>query len=314
MEGKRSKKKARIKLARAFIAKAVYNLPTTDMLIEMLTGNKNLRLLCGWESRYEVPSKATFSRTSAEFAEGGFTRAVLEVTIKTCCGDKVAGCVSRDSTPIAGREKPAPKVPKDKTLPKRKPGRPRKGESVPPKPPERFELQPAKSLEENLDDLPTLCDKGTEKDSKGYKKSWNGYKLHIDCIDGDIPVSAILTSASLHDSQAAILPAQMTSDRVTSLYDLMDAAYDAAAIRGFSEPLGHVPIIDHNPRRGVKTLMDPATEKRYGERNSAERINSHLKDNHGGGNIRVKGAAKAFTHQMFGLIVIAATQISKLTV
>ena len=50
-KGKGRKKKARIKLARAFMAKAVYNLPTTDMLIEMLTGNKNLRLLCGWESR-----------------------------------------------------------------------------------------------------------------------------------------------------------------------------------------------------------------------------------------------------------------------
>ena len=41
-------------------------------------------------------------------------------------------------------------------------------------------------------------------DSKGKKRSWVGYKLHIDSVDGDIPVSCVLTSASLHDSQVAL--------------------------------------------------------------------------------------------------------------
>ena len=39
------------------------------------------------------------------------------------------------------------------------------------------------------------------------------------------------TSASLHNSQAAIPLAQMTSKWVVSLYDLMDASYDAPQIR-----------------------------------------------------------------------------------
>ncbi len=43
-----------------------------------------------------------------------------------------------------------------------------------------------------------------KKDSKGYKSTWVGYKLHIDVADGQIPISCLLTSASLHDSQAAI--------------------------------------------------------------------------------------------------------------
>jgi len=30
---------------------------------------------------------------------------------------------------------------------------------------------------------------------------WKGYKLYLDTIDGDILISAILTSASVHDSQ-----------------------------------------------------------------------------------------------------------------
>ena len=40
----------------------------------------------------------------------------------------------------------------------------------------------------------------------------------------------------------------MTSDRVSYLYDLMDAAYDAAAIHDQSRALGHVPIVDRNFR------------------------------------------------------------------
>ncbi len=119
---------------------------------------------------------------------------------------------------------------------------------------------------------------GTKKNSKGYKTTWIGYKLHIDCIDGDIPVSVILTSASLHDSQVAIPPAQMSSERVTSLYDLMDSAYDAPQVHSFSKFLEHVPIIDHNPRRGgEKRRMEPPTKARFAERSSVERVNSYLK-------------------------------------
>ena len=43
------------------------------------------------------------------------------------------------------------------------------------------------SLPEMLDDLPTDCDVGMKKDSKGYKSTWVGYKLHLDVADGQIP-------------------------------------------------------------------------------------------------------------------------------
>jgi hypothetical protein len=48
------------------------------------------------------------------------------------------------------------------------------------------------SLPDMLKDLPTACDVGTKKNSKGYKISWVGYKLHIDVADGVIPISAVL--------------------------------------------------------------------------------------------------------------------------
>ena len=52
----------------------------------------------------------------------------------------------------------------------------------------------------------------------------------------------------MHDSLAAA-QSLMTAQRVTKCYDLMDATY---CMRGQSRSLGHVPLIDHNPRRGEK--------------------------------------------------------------
>ena len=76
-----------------------------------------------------------------------------------------------------------------------------------------------------------------------------GYKLHIDTADGGIPISCVLTAASVHDSQVAIPLATITATRVTNCYDLMDSAHDAEAIKQHSRHLEHVPVIDVNPRR-----------------------------------------------------------------
>ena len=139
--------------------------------------------------------------------------------------------------------------------------------------------------------------------------------MHLDCIDGDIPTSAILTSASVHDSQVAIPLAQMSDKRFKNLYDLMDAAYDSPEIHQFSQQLGHRPIIDHNPRRsGQKRQFEALDKLRYNERSSAERVNSNLKDNYGGRKIRVKGHSKVMAHLMFGIIAITANQLLKLLV
>jgi hypothetical protein len=116
----------------------------------------------------------------------------------------------------------------------------------------------------------------------------------------------------VHDSQAAIPLAKMTAQRVTNLYDLMDAAYDAEAIRRFSESLGHVPIIDRNPRKGEKIEMAPAQKRRYDERSTAERGYSLLKEKFGGRNVRVKGYAKVFAHVMFGIVALTANRLLNL--
>ena len=43
-------------IARAFVAKAIYNLGSTSALRDRLTVDATLRRICGWESVYMIPS------------------------------------------------------------------------------------------------------------------------------------------------------------------------------------------------------------------------------------------------------------------
>lgn len=309
-------------LARAFVAKAVLALPTTSGLIERLAVDATLRRLCGWERRSEVPSESTFSRAFAEFAASALPSRVHEALIKKTHKDRLVGHISRDATAIEAREKPVRAVPIAPETPKR--GRPKKGAVVAKKEPRRLERQAGMTLAEMLADLPTACCVGTKRNAKGHTTSWIGYKLHIDTADGDIPISCLLTSASLHDSQVALPLASITAERVTNLYDLMDSAYDAPEIWEKSRSLGHVPIIEANPRRGGKAEAEAealakrcagyrlAEDVRYNQRSSAERVNGNLKDNCGGNHVRVRGAPKVFCHLMFGILVVTVEQMMRL--
>ena len=298
----------RVWLAHAFIAKSVYQFPTTSALLDALRSRPLLRQLCGWDSPGEIPSEPTFSRAFKQFADDCLPQQIHEHLVKTHAGPTLVGHVSRDATAIEAPERPAPKpAPAAKAPCKR--GRPKRGEVRAPAPLKRVELQPARTLAENLADLPTRLRRGGKRNSKGHQESWIGYKLHLDTVDGDFPVSAVLTSASVHDSQVAIPLAQMSAQRVTSLYDLMDSAYDAPPIHAFSRSLGHVPIMDPNPRRGEKIPLAPAQRQRFKERSAAERGNSLLKERYGGRWVRVRGAAKVMCHLMFGLVALTATAL-----
>ena len=306
----------RLPLCKAFIAKAVWDFATTRDLIGAIRNRPTLRRLCGWETLGQVPSEATFSRAFDAFASDGLPQSIHTALIETHYGDKLAGHVSRDATAIHAREKARSKPKEPKTpqnpSPKRH-GRRRKGEAAPPPPePTRLQKQLVRDLSANLADLPTACDWGCKKNSRGKVEYWRGYKAHLDVIDGDIPVSFILTSASLHDSQVAIPLAQKTAERITNLYDLADSAYDAKEIREISARLGHVAIIDHNPRRGKKIDFSPAQAMRYKERSAVERVNSHLHESHGGRHVRVRGPVKVAAHLTFGLMVIAAEQMLRM--
>jgi Transposase DDE domain/Transposase domain (DUF772) len=319
-------------LARAFVAKAVLGVPTTSALIERLDVDKSLRRILGWERRSQVPSEATFSRAFAEFARGALPDKIHAALIERALGGRIIGAIARDATEIEAREKPVqnkandgkddPPAP-DNPPPPRKRGRPRKDEQRPKPEPTRLERQVTQNLGQMLADLPTACDVGCKKNSKGYKETWTGYKLHIDVACGQIPVSCVLTSASVHDSQVAIPLMTMTTARVSYLYDLMDAAYDAAAIHDQSRALGHAPIVDRNFRadhqakaewgREVERLklihMPDFDDLIYDFRTMAERVNARLKDEFGARFLRVRGALKVKCHLMFGIVALAVDQI-----
>ena len=299
-------------LAKAFVAKMVYHCTTTRELIDQLVSNPNLRRLCGWERVGLIPSESTFSRAFEEFASSELPMRIHEALIEKYESKRLVGHISRDTTDISAREKAKATTAKKKKQPKRKRGRPRRGEQRPPKEPTRLERQLSMTVPEMLADLPRECAWGT-KEKNGKPFYWKGWKLHVDWADGEIPVSVILTSASTHDSQGAIPLTMISVQRVISLYDLMDSAYDAAAIRDRSLSLGHVPIIDKNQRRGKKVEMAPAEKRRFNERSTAERGFSLFKDVFGGRQqVRVRGYAKVFAHLMFGIVALTADRLLNL--
>ena len=313
----------RLAIARAFITKMVYDMTTTRVLLDRLASDPTIRRLCGWERKEDVPSEATFSRAFAEFSESRLPERVHQALIEQHLGDQIIGHISRDSTAINAREKPEKKAAPEEKKPKKR-GRPKKGEERP-KEPTRLERQAAgQPLSEMIAELPTVCNVGTKRNSKGYKTSWTGYKLHIDAADGGIPISCVLTSASLHDSQVSIPLAEITHKRVDSLYDMMDAAYDAPQIKEHSRALGHVPIIDINPRSKTKkneleaeakrrkmANYTLAEDRRYNERGTVERVNGRIKDEFGARRVRVKGHAKVMAHLMFGIVALTVDQLMK---
>jgi hypothetical protein len=294
-------------IARAFVTKAIFSLNSTRQLLDRRTADITLRRLCGWESAQEIPHESQFSRAFAEFSNSELPHRLHEALIRTTQQGRLIGCISRDSTAIEARENPVrTSVEAAPVKEIRKRGRPKKGDDPPPPEPAQLERQAGMTLKDMLDELPRDCNVGTKKNSKGCKESWIGCKLYIDAADGQIPISCILTSASLHDSQAAIPLALTTLQRVTNLYDLSGSAYDAPLIPESICGMGHIPIMDANPRRDAerKTELQAgekrckllnftyAEDVRYCECTTVERVNARLKEEFGGHSVRVRGHAK----------------------
>lgn len=301
----------RADIARAFVAKAVLDIPTTKQLRERLLNDPSLRRICGFQTRQATPSEATFSRAFAEFAQMELAERVHQALVEQHVGERVVMHLCRDATEIAAREKAAKKARKPKEAPK-KPGR--KGKNDPPRELKRLEKQRTQTPEEAFAELPRVCDIGVKTDEDGHRHYWRGYKEHIDWADNGFPLQAYLTSASVHDSQAAIPLAKRVAQKRTVLYQLMDSAYDADEIIAAIEGLGHRPIIAIHPRRTTAVPFDPATAVRYRVRTVAERGNSRLKDEFGGRHVRVRGALKVHQHVMFGLLALGADVLLKMAV
>ena len=210
----------------------VFNIPTTSLLIEMLgPADKTLRRLCGWqragrgaEQRVDVFSgHFRGSRLCATEAARGCNEALIQDTHSDSFGRTYLTMTARRSRPGKNRAKSDKPAPEPKPKLKRWPS-PQGESSRPPPPPSRIERQRGMTLAAMLADLPRACDVGAKRNAKGFSETWIGYKLHIDTADSEIPISCVLTAASVHDSRVAIPLATITAGRVTNLYDLMDSA------------------------------------------------------------------------------------------
>ena len=93
----------RAALARAFIAKAVFDIPTTRALIERLEVDGRLWRLCGWSGAGRLPSEATFSRAFSEFAESRLANRLHETLIARTMDGHLVEHISRDATAIEAR-------------------------------------------------------------------------------------------------------------------------------------------------------------------------------------------------------------------
>jgi Transposase DDE domain/Transposase domain (DUF772) len=329
--------KDRAALATAFLAKAVLNLPTTRDLICRLRVDEALRRLCGWSSLQALPHESKFSRAFAEFAATELPQQLHEAVIATTQNQRLIGHIARDATAIPARERFPETTQQQKQKKQKQKNKAQqravkqcqrtgsKGAFAKAKVAQcgtRIQRQRHQKLAGMLSELPRQCDIGAKKNSHGNLQYWRGYKLHLDVADGQVPISAVLTSASVHDSQVAIPLMTLTSQRVVHLYELMDSAYDADAIHAHSRQLNHVPIIAPHGRRGTtrpsqlpKVFPDrptpqlsPAQQDRYKERTMSERVNARLKDEFGASHLRVRGAAKVMAHLMFGVLALTVDQ------
>jgi len=291
--------------------------------------DRTLRVICGWRHRNKIPSEAKFSRVFKEFSGQQIATKAHDVFIENYLSETLFFYGSIDSTAIELREKAVQR--KKEVKPKRRQGRPKKGEEGPPRKPSILEQQEnMQSTEEMLSLIATKCDTSIKQNSKGNRHRWTGGKLHLLVVDGDIPITVRYSSASVHDSSLALPLIKESSQKVNYLYDLADAAYDTSIIKDYSKKLNHRPIIDINPKnskklkakialaKSEKKILEPlklyndSDDRHYNQRGSVERVNAYLKDNYGCNKIYYQGAQKVASVLAFAVLSVCITQSLKL--
>ncbi len=321
--------KDREEIARAMIAKSVYNMQTTRDLIDRLHSDRVLRVLCGWRYKIDIPSEAKFSRVFKELSDLQIAQKTHKKFVNEYLSDTVFMYNATDAAMIPLREKPV-KIEKEEK-PKNKVGRPKKGEKREPVKPKILELQKEmKTTKKMLSLVSTVCGVGVKQNSKGNREITIGGKLHISAVDGDIPIAAFYSGANVHDSSVALPLINETGKRVMYLRDLLDAGYDSDIIREFSEKLNHKAIIDINPKNSKElkqkiqlikdekvkfeflNLPKSSDEHHYNQRSMVERVNKYLKDDFGCNTIYYQGATKVASVLSFGILSVCIHQSLKL--
>jgi hypothetical protein len=276
----------------AFIARIVWNISLTKDLIAYLQVDRALRLICGFDGRKnKVPSESSFSREFNQISKLNIFGKLHEQLIAQHCSSELYEHLAIDASSIEVAEKARITATVKRTAAE-----------------QRDKLTTSIIL-----DLPSICNYGTKRNSNGKGYQWKGYKLHAVVNEYNVPVAALVTSASVHDSLCAIPLFRITESRVDGLYYLMDKGYDAGAIRDEISEAGKVALIDYKANRNGKGAGEFIGNQieRYKKRTFAESHFSHLKMQYLPRYILYRGINKVRSLLNLALAVITAVQIVK---
>lgn len=150
----------RAAIARAFIAKMVLKISYTKHLVRALQGDRQLRVLCGWDPHSRIPSEAKFSRAFKEFAAIGLAEKVHKSLVSEMYKDKIICHVVKDSMPLTVREKynrkPGSSKERRQALNKQHRKEKKEGNS-------RKQKQLSQDLHTMIKELPSQCDIGAKR-------------------------------------------------------------------------------------------------------------------------------------------------------
>ena len=112
-------------------------------------------------------------------------------------------------------------------------------------------------------DLPRACDHGAKKNGKDFLVSWIGYKLHLDTADCGVPVSAIMTSASVHDSQDTTFMIDANCSMSVERSIEAAGAFEPCDIYWFEEPVAPMITPDMHALQRPRVIPPAMGEYRH---------------------------------------------------
>lgn len=203
-------------MIRAYVAKAVEQIPTTEALRARLHRDPVFRWVVGYRGKSDVPSAATFSRLFYQLSQCTGLQSVHAQQVETAHERQI---VSIDAAAYDASDIPA------------------------------YEKTRRHADAQN----PEGASWGLKTGPKGQKYRWFGYKLHLSVAAGSLfPLAALTTTAKMHDVNMARPLVKITTDRdMGQQTAIFDAGYDQTDLYRDLQEQGMVPIIPLNRHGGA---------------------------------------------------------------
>jgi len=257
----------RLAMTVALLYMQTEHIPYLADLAKRLHDDDDFAQRCGFATHEKRPQRWDLSRHFWRLAGWDFAAHLQWALVQAAMGlGLVSGAgVAIDSTEITGHEAASSEP---KPTAGMSPSQRRRWEEKQAQ--QRLQEAHSLSFHEQVAKLPTAADWGRKRDSKGHMHDWFGYKLHLAVDTGpyEIPLLAVLTSASCHDLRAAYPLVRGLRERWPQLQPrhwVYDSAYDAKDLYGYHAAYGQQMIAELNwrtaqPPAGFDQRMHPVCE------------------------------------------------------